>query len=378
MQKIEKYVDNLISGKYVISTNTHITTTWEECIEENKYYNFYETDINNRDFYDLWKEYIDHKVDNDASLTGNDLVNLLNKCGRSTWKAMKWFIDHGEMILYSYLRIRINYKEAAIWMNNLIVQTRSINTVHLFYTSVILNSLGYNNYYYIMFNAIVENKLPISFYIPLHIDMKNEVLYAIHKHKDDPEYIMKHFKYLVLRDINAIITIITQAHYVCDEFRSIIPDIVVDILAQRPKEEITEETFSQWRPLQGLLHPAFYYASVYKDAPPEWLCRLVDKERLMDYLQKNNISVPHYIDPTHTLRLIQCEHKDVELWYANDENTEIKCAECSHHTGTKVYNIRCPICLEEEPKNIHLFDCGHTVCKSCFTECNKCQFCVRT
>ena len=32
MQKIEKYVDNLISGKYVISTNTHITTTWEECI----------------------------------------------------------------------------------------------------------------------------------------------------------------------------------------------------------------------------------------------------------------------------------------------------------------------------------------------------------
>lgn len=377
---LEAYAKELANQELpfdIFAPEQPMTETWEYWISHNIYKSVMQKDVNGKTFTDMWLNYIENRVDNDSTLNADTLSDLILVFHTATWKILKWFVDHkckDQLLLLQHIGNNTCVQE---WVQNMLILTKDVYFTRMFY----YNTLGEGSsswLNHIMLNTILSNKLPIQIIVPegFHAEMYlNRFILQCYDMDYFNNIFIPYYKYLILRYPETVYLTVLCKRYVCDEFYEIIPKVTIDILMNKPKEEITQESYQSWKDVKHIPHPSFLYIEKYLEAPPIWMCPDELKEAIGNYCIRYNIIPPIYLDTSECLSIVSCSHENIELWYADVVERTIKCDKCAVNKSVKVYNVRCPICLNNEPAEVHLYNCGHTVCKYCFEECNTCQYC---
>ena len=160
-------------------------------------------------------------------------------------------------------------------------------------------------------------------------------------------------------------------HILLEQFTNVIPPFICNLLCGF-KDRITEEEYNKWNAskniIRGLLiaHPIVLYIKSFHELPPRWMITSSDSLNLIrNTCTSEGVDCPKYLYMTTN---IACEHYDAEEFYTDSIYREVKCKNCwSSLEGLhRVYNIKCPICFNDNPSSIVVLrNCHHSICTEC-------------
>ena len=376
-EALEKYAFALHSSKDLYHVGDDMDCTWEEAMNNDAYYEPHTYDTKGQTFVWIWTSYIDKRILRDPTLTTDEVIFATNLFQHPPRIAFNFLINK-HVDWYRDVNLHDSSQwDKRVWLDKMMCLTRSFQECRRFY---VLSLHATNRK--VFYSAIIDAMCRYAIDIELNISDNDVDWQTVYKliHAREPEVLMRCYKSLILSDPRYVLEVVKTKKYTCDEFYEVVPEITILMILKRPKTEITKELYNGWFSVVGVDPPAILYLHTYLEAPPKWMCTSGIKDELKRACISENIVPPTYLDPDYCVDVKHCEHSADE-YYADDLESEVVCDKCmsesSDKTFTRVFNIRCPICFEDVPEKVHIFDCNHTVCKECYGQFKKCPFCNR-
>lgn len=353
--------------------------TWEEAMNNDVYYEPHTCDTKGQSFIWIWTSYIDGRIVGDSTLTPDYVVYAINLFHYPPLLAFKFLYDKGFDWYHEVNLHDCSQWDKMVWLDKIMYITKSIQECRRFYT-LTLHENNRREFYYTIIDAMARYNIRVNLDISKDVITDYKPVNRLIRAWDAPT-LMQYCKSLILSDPRYVYEVVKTKKYTCEDFYSVVPKICIMITLKRPKEEITKELYDAWFSAIGVDHPSFLYIHTYLEAPPKWMCLGCIRSELKRACIREGIIPPTYLDPDYCVDVKHCTH-DAETYYTDELESEVVCDKCANEnpekTYTKVYNLRCPICFEDVPEKVHIFDCGHTICKECYPSYKKCPFCSRT
>ena len=375
---IEEYAEELFKiEQYSENSNILDKLSWDYCIRNKIYINPTTLDAYKDTFRDHWVYYVNALLTTNANLSKDRIFELINKVPDCVYNnnTITQLYLHGirdfskvapRKTLNADLQI-IGYIKA-FRANNDVFDLNSVMNFGKYFTCA-NDELIYN----VVLLFTLKYRFPSErIEVPENIHIHYNVIENITRYLSKDE-IKEKWLDLILRDKTYIRVFLEHAQYSFPEFEGKIDEILIGIYT-KDESKINNKTFEQ---CSNKLDIALAYVSEYNKAPPEWMCK-EDKHRIIELLDIYGCNVPDYLC---TSTPLTCAHYDKDKYYLNTDTNEIKCekcyANCAENNLKIVYNIKCLICFEEHPTQIHRFECGHTLCLDCYKRKHMCPLCDR-
>ena len=192
----------------------------------------------------------------------------------------------------------------------------------------------------------------------------------------DKQILKNNYRDIIIRSKQSVFEYVHRYKEILPEFHGILSEITLNIVACN-KDKITEEMFFENVPPKDIpIHPAILYINNFREAPPEYMCLKEIRNQIIAVCNLYNIYLPSYLYED-IFKKVVCEHYDAHKHFINKDTDDVRCEKCSKGEVSFIYNIKCPICADEKPKEVHVYKCHHTICKRCRTvyDMTKCPCC---
>ena len=359
--------------------------TWNECIDEKIYPYLYSFDIKGQMFPDLWLNEIKNIIKTDSSVTTDYIVEAINKFQIFDKTIFKWLYENG-FREFGLIHFKVNPFSLSSYITQILVITNSVSETYEVYDKSFIMVhpcvKNDNNFYSIVADYISTCDLQISLTIPDNVDIMNMESII---NRSNGNTLMRLFGKTILSNYDYLYIMIHKKKYVCDEFYEKIPEIIIRILLQRPKEDITKDLYITYvkpkadNPISSEYrntfskHPSVLYARYYLEAPPRWLVHKDYIDEVRAELESMNRTVPIYLAKYQYKHFIPCSHyinhKRIRCWYSNPSMETIYCDKCIRGVYLpsiqRINNVRCSKC-KGMSDYIYVYECGCSVCKKCY------------
>lgn len=376
---MEEYADIILTRdslpKYAYDKNY----TWEYFIRKEIYIHPEVRDITGRNFYDVWDQYLCSWLLTHDNVPPEKIIQLFNKTKTYSIETLyslclSGFKNFEALELKTMLRESTSHQIRLLKFVLLDVRSEP-DFIQLFITKFLKIKMNYDDTLCKLIPMLKEaakiDLIPIL--IPETHQLSLAVLLILYRNLPS-SFVWEYYKGSILSNSRHILEYCKTYKEIRNEFRRI-PKISLLIAIDAPDEQL-KEAFEEYmkHPKSDKIDPAMIYTTLHKRAPPEYLCVGINKKAIITKLRSYRVNIPDYLYDFYT---IGCEHvSQTEEAYTCDSTKEILCPTCSELLSKKVFNVKCPICFEM-PKQVFLFQCGHTICKDCFQHIAKCPFCER-
>ena len=321
-----------------------------------------------------FNSYVQSLVLADPSIPHNRITHLLRKFGSLSDHLIRslYYIKYADYryIWSDYNRLTNNvlciYLEAMVRDNefefDLLWQATAWKTSKIDFANIVVNQL-----------FGIQNWEKATYKFPTGTNIQTPAAQQICD-KMSTEQILSSFREQLISIRHFAVRFMITKRVLLEEFKEKIPPLYCNIMCGL-KDKVVESDYVAWNETLGVDPAPLLYIWTFDEEPPEWMCTA----DLMPRIVRECLA--HHVTPPTSPRgktVFACEHNEAEVFYSDSH--EIKCKDCwqSIEGLTKVFNIRCPVCLDSAPSKVFILPCHHTLCRSCSNTCNidKCPICM--